>query len=569
MRGYGRARAMGLLGLLGTPITVEAYAAPGLPRFALVGLPDGALSESRDRVRAAVLASGLGWPQAALTVGLSPAWIRKQGSGFDLAIAVAILRAAGEVPVGATSRHKARTGTASSSAATSGAASATAFTTASATVSHDAVFIAELGLDGRVRPVRGVLPSALAAVRAGLPRIFTAEANAAEAAQVPGAEVTGLRTLRQLAALAGGLPLPDEPPGDTDGVPPDCSPTPDDGTEPDLAEVLGQRHARRALEISAAGGHHLFLCGAPGAGKTMLAKRLPGILPPLDPEAALEVSSVHSLAGTLSDHAPLITRPPFCSVHHSATVASMVGGGSGAVRPGAVSRAHRGVLFLDEAAEFQRPVLDALREPIESGEVTIARAAGIARFPARFLLVAAANPCPCGRAGDAAALCTCAPRQRAAYLTRISGPLLDRIDLRVDVAPVGPGELLDAASGGLAAESTAQVAERVSQARLRAARRLDGTSWQSNAEVPGAVLRSRWPLRIGSLTGAEAVLRTGVLSARGLDRVIRVAWTVADLAGLDRPGRAEIDTALAFRLGFQAVESRSALGRRDAPGLVV
>ncbi|HEY3869364.1 MAG TPA: YifB family Mg chelatase-like AAA ATPase [Actinocrinis sp.] len=554
MRGYGRARAMGLLGLLGTPITVEAYAAPGLPRFALVGLPDGALSESRDRVRAAVLASGLGWPQAALTVSLSPAWIRKQGSGFDLAIALAVLRAAGEVPARATSRHPAQLGT----------------TPTSVTVPHDAVFIAELGLDGRVRPVRGVLPCALAAVRAGLPRIFTAEANADEAAQVPGADVTGLRSLRQLAALANGLPVPDEAPGDADGVPPDGPPAPDSGTEPDLAEVLGQRHARRALEISAAGGHHLFLCGAPGAGKTMLAKRLPGILPPLDPEAALEVSSVHSLAGTLPDHPPLITRPPFCSVHHSATVASMVGGGSGVMRPGAVSRAHRGVLFLDEAAEFQRPVLDALREPIESGEVTIARAAGIAHFPARFLLVAAANPCPCGRAGDPGALCNCAPRQRAAYLARISGPLLDRIDLRVDVAPVGPGELLDAASGGLAAESTAQVAERVVQARLRAARRLGGTPWRSNAEVPGAVLRSRWPLRIGSLAGAEGALRTGVLSARGLDRVIRVAWTVADLAGLDRPGRAEIDTALAFRLGFQAVEQRSLSGHRSTPlGLVV
>lgn len=544
MRGYGRARAMGLLGLLGTPITVEAYAAPGLPRFALVGLPDGALSESRDRVRAAVLASGLGWPQAALTVSLSPAWIRKQGSGFDLAVALAVLRASGEVPSGQQLPAQ----------------------LSSNAVPHDAVFIAELGLDGRVRPVRGVLPRALAAVRAGLSRIFTAEANAAEAAQVPGAEVTGLRSLRQLAALAGGFPVPDEPPGDADSVPPDCAPEQDGGTEPDLAEVLGQLQARRALEISAAGGHHLFLRGSPGAGKTMLAKRLPGILPPLDAEAALEVSSVHSLAGTLPDDPPLITRPPFCSVHHSATVASMVGGGSGVMRPGAVSRAHRGILFLDETAEFQRPVLDALREPIESGEVTIARAAGIARFPARFLLVAAANPCPCGRAGDATALCTCAPRQRAAYLARISGPLLDRIDLRVDVAPVGPGELLDAASGGLAAESTAQVAGRVAQARARAARRLGGTPWQSNAEVPGAVLRSRWPLRIGSLAGAEGALRTGVLSARGLDRVIRVAWTVADLAGLDRPGRAEIDAALAFRLGLQAVEPWSAGGRRGVVG---
>jgi magnesium chelatase family protein len=315
-----------------------------------------------------------------------------------------------------------------------------------------------------------------------------------------------------------------------------------------MADVLGQFEARLALEISATGGHHLFLCGAPGSGKTMLAERLPGLLPPLDQRAALEVTAVHSLAGTLHPAKPLVTEPPFCTVHHSATVPALVGGGSAVIRPGAVSRAHRGVLFLDEAPEFGRVALDSLREPIESREVVIARNCGVATFPADFLLVAAANPCPCGLAMSAHGACTCSSRSRSAYLGRISGPLLDRIDLRVDVSPVGSAELLSAAVGGLANESTAQVAERVRQARERAGRRLGDTPWRLNAQVPARFLRAHWPLKSDSLEGAEQALESGVLTARGLDRVLRVAWTLADLAGRDRPGRTEIDTALSFRL---------------------
>jgi magnesium chelatase family protein len=315
-----------------------------------------------------------------------------------------------------------------------------------------------------------------------------------------------------------------------------------------MADVLGQFEARLALEVSATGGHHLFLCGAPGSGKTMLAERLPGLLPPLDERAALEVTAVHSLAGTLHPAKPLVTEPPFCAVHHSATVPALVGGGSTVIRPGAVSRAHRGVLFLDEAPEFGRVALDSLREPIESREVVIARNCGVATFPADFLLVAAANPCPCGLAMSSHGACTCSPRSRSAYLGRMSGPLLDRIDLRVDVAPVGPAELLSAAAGGLANESTAQVAERVRQARERAGRRLRDTPWRLNAQVPARFLRAQWPLKPESLEGAEQALECGVLTARGLDRVLRVAWTLADLAGRDRPGRTEVDTALSFRL---------------------
>ncbi|HTJ65932.1 MAG TPA: YifB family Mg chelatase-like AAA ATPase [Actinospica sp.] len=523
MASYGRASAVALHGLSGVMVQAEAVVTAGLSRFSLIGLPDTGLSESRDRVRAAVLNSSIPWPQTSLTVSLAPASIRKQGSGFDLAIAIAVLRADGKVrPAGLS----------------------------------ETVFIAELGLDGSLRPVRGVLPSVLAAARAGYASVCVAEDNLVEAEQVTGVECLGVRTLRQAVAHANGEPIPDEPSQvvpsllKSASAPPSVVAVGDPASShgPDMSDVLGQFEARLALEVSATGGHHLFLCGAPGSGKTMLAERLPGLLPPLDERAALEVTAVHSLAGTLHPAKPLVTEPPFCAVHHSATVPALVGGGSAVIRPGAVSRAHRGVLFLDEAPEFGRVALDALREPIESREVIIARNCGVATFPADFLLVAAANPCPCGLAMSAHGACTCSPRSRSAYLGRISGPLLDRIDLRVDVSPVGPAELLSAAAGGLASESTAQVAERVRQARDRAARRLRETPWRLNAQVPARFLRSRWPLGSDSLEGAEQALECGVLTARGLDRVLRVAWTLADLAGRDRPGRTEIDTALSFRL---------------------
>ena len=512
MAGYGRASAVALLGLSGVMVQAEAVVTAGLSRFSLIGLPDTGLSESRDRVRAAVINSAIPWPQTSLTVSLAPASIRKQGSSFDLAIAIAVLRADGKVrPAGLS----------------------------------ETVFIAELGLDGTVRPVRGVLPSVLAAVRAGYEQVCVAEDNLVEAEQVSGIKTIGVRTLRQAVAYANGEPLPEEP---SATVPRPASPPVSNPDAPDMADVLGQFEARLALEISATGGHHLFLCGAPGSGKTMLAERLPGLLPPLDQRAALEVTAVHSLAGTLHPGNPLVTDPPFCAVHHSASVPALVGGGSAVLRPGAVSRAHRGVLFLDEAPEFGRVALDSLREPIESREVVIARNSGIATFPADFLLVAAANPCPCGLAMSLHGACTCSSRSRSAYLGRISGPLLDRIDLRVDVSPVGSAELLSAAVGGLASESTAQVADRVRVARERAGARLRDTPWRLNAQVPARFLRMHWPLTPDSLEGAERALESGVLTARGLDRVLRVAWTLADLAGRDRPGRVEIDTALSFRL---------------------
>jgi magnesium chelatase family protein len=314
----------------------------------------------------------------------------------------------------------------------------------------------------------------------------------------------------------------------------------------DLADVAGQPVARKAAEICAAGGHHLLLLGSPGVGKTMVAERIPTIMPSLDPAAALEVSAIHSVAGTLQAGRPLVTDPPFCAPHHTATKAAIVGGGSGIIRPGAASLAHHGCLFLDEAPEFDRDVLDALRQPLESGQVIIARSGMTARFPARFTLVLAANPCPCAKSAAAGAACTCPPLLRRRYLARLSGPLLDRVDVKVELLPVSRAELL---SDRKLAEPSRVVAARVHEARLRSARRLAGTSWRLNAEIPGSELRRRFRPAEGSLAPLERAMDIGQVSARGADRIIRMSWTLADLAGQPRPGRAEISAALGMWLG--------------------
>ena len=524
---FAHTGSVALLGVDGVVVEVQADLEPGVAAFTIVGLPDKALSEARDRVRAAVVNSGEKWPQRKLTVGLSPASVPKSGSGFDLAIACAVLAAAERLDPAAIARL---------------------------------LLIGELGLDGRVRPVRGVLPAVLAAADAGYDQVVVPQQTAAEASLVPGMTVHGVQTLRQLIAqLSGQVPAEEEPDPAARELPDNalaglCLPgigvrsrSADEADYRDLADIAGQYEARRALEIAAAGGHHLYFKGPPGAGKTMLAERLPGILPPLTPQEALEVTAVHSVAGLLPAGRPLVRAAPYCAPHHSTTMPAIVGGGSGLPRPGAVSLAHRGVLFLDEAPEFPVRVLDALRQPLESGEVVVARAAGSLRLPARFLLLLAANPCPCGRWSRRGEGCDCTPTMVSRYQGRLSGPLLDRVDLRVEVDAVTRLELMERDS---AAETTATVAARVLAARERAAARLKDTPWRTNGEVPGHELRTRWRLAPGALRDAEREMERGLLTARGLDRVLRVAWTTADLAGQDGPGRDEVRTALALRTGF-------------------
>ncbi|MEU9320742.1 YifB family Mg chelatase-like AAA ATPase [Streptomyces sp. NPDC048295] len=529
--GFARACSVALVGVEGVVVEVQADLEAGVAAFTLVGLPDKSLVESRDRVRAAVVNSGAEWPQKKLTVGLSPASVPKGGSGFDLAVACAVLGAAERIDPASIA---------------------------------DVVMIGELGLDGRVRPVRGVLPAVLAAAEAGYRQVVVPEQTAGEAALVPGVSVLGVRSLRQLIAVLCEEPVPDEREARDEGRPDTMlaglmvpgagigtgltrGAGQGEGNPPDLADVAGQERPRKALEVAAAGGHHLLLSGPPGAGKTMLAERLPAILPALTRKESLEVTAVHSVAGILPPGEPLVARPPYCAPHHSATMQSLIGGGNGLPRPGAVSLAHRGILFLDEAPEFSVRALDALRQPLESGHVVVARSAGVVRLPARFLMVLAANPCPCGRHSLGGAGCECPPSAVRRYQARLSGPLLDRVDLRVVVDPVRRQDLMGQGGRG---EPTASVAARVREARARAADRLAGTAWSSNSEVPGHELRTRLVAAPGALMEAERDMERGLLTARGLDRVLRVAWTVADLRGADRPDASDVAVALELRTGI-------------------
>ena len=499
-----RSFALSLVGVEGELVEVQCDISSGLPGLTFTGLPDASVTESRERVRSAIVNSGASWPNQKITVALLPADLRKVGSRFDLALALAVLAGAGVVPAAAVA---------------------------------DVAWIAELGLDGRLRPVRGVLPSTLAARRFGVSRVVVATGNAAEAALVPGVQVRAAGDLGEIIGwLTGAGPaVPIAPATAEETVSP--------AGEPDLADVAGQTAAKRALEIAAAGGHHISMVGTPGAGKTMLAKRLPGLLPALDDAAAMEVTAVQSVAGILGDRPRLVRRPPMQAPHHTTSLAALVGGGSHLARPGAISLAHHGVLFLDEAPEFAPTALDALRQPLEDGFVVLHRSGGAVRYPARFQLVLAANPCPCGQPSSK---CDCPATVRRRYDHRLSGPLLDRIDLRVRVDPVRHGDLFGTRESR---ETSATVALRVAAARAAAAERWAG-KWRMNAEVPGAALRGgRWLLPPAALRPARAHLESGALSARGFDRMLRLAWTIADLAGHAVPDVGDVGEALFHRTG--------------------
>ncbi|MDR2723335.1 MAG: ATP-binding protein [Cellulomonadaceae bacterium] len=527
--------AVALAGLSGHVVEVQAQLAFSVPGFSLVGLPDTALRESSDRVRAAVLSTRLPWPNKKITVNLSPASLPKAGSAFDVAIAVAVLAGEGVIPI---NDGVVTCGDAGDSGghAGSGSSAVAGWKVRLDRVAH----VGELGLDGRLQPVRGVLPMVVAAVAAGYADVIVPTANADEARLVPGARVRSASTLADVIALHGGDP-PHRPVVEPARLP--CM-----AEQPrfhgDLADVLGQQVPRLALEVAAAGGHHLMMTGPPGGGKSMLAARLPGILPDLTPREAVEVTAIHSVAGVFDPAGGLITRPPFEDPHHTATPAAIVGGGTGIPRPGAASRAHHGVLLLDEAPEFSPRVLDTLRQPLEQGELVIQRAGGTARFPARFQLVLTANPCPCGMASGKGLHCTCTPTARRRYMSRLSGPLLDRVDIQVEVEAVGR-----AGMSSKRGESTAAVAERVVVARQAARKRLDGTPWTYNGQVSGPWLRQRVRHRWQAFAEVDRGLDAGTLSLRGADRVLRIAYTVADLAGRPDPSPADVGLAMMLRTG--------------------
>ncbi len=491
----------GIVGIQGQPVLCQCDLSGGLPRFDVVGLPDSSVKESRDRVRAAVKNCGFEFPQRRITVNLAPGELKKEGPVYDLPILIGVLCASRQLPQ----------------------------------PPRDSCFIGELSLEGRLQPATGILPMALAAREAGMTTLYVPHENAAEASVVEGLQVYGITNVPQLTRhLTGESPLQPHPGFifETDRA-----------SSPDFCDVMGQEAVKRALEIAAAGSHHVLMIGPPGSGKSMLAKRLPSILPDLTLDESLEASRVYSVAGLLDSKTPMLTSRPFRSPHHTVSTAGMAGGGSGHPKPGEISLAHNGVLFLDELPEFKRDTVEVLRQPLEDGIVTVSRIAGTFTYPSRFMLVGAMNPCKCGYFGHPSGRCNCTEQSVRLYRKRISGPMLDRIDLHVQVNSVPYGQLKERKP----AESSDAIRARVNAARALQRKRYEGTGIYCNAQLEPGMMRSCCPLTAGAQELMAGAFDALGLSARAHDRILKVARTIADLAGEETISELHIAEAIQYR----------------------